>query len=188
MDKVFWVIPGKLAGRSGPDRDPWDLGVLSAAGIRAVLSVNDGESCSAGAFAERGMEYACVPLSTNTPPLPGDERICLEALPKAHAFAAAQLATGRAVLVHCTAGKDRTGLFLSYFLMLERGLTPHHAIEQVRRVRPIALSAAGWDTFAREVLAHYALASTVQPAKVRPFAGGIEADVRKKRRRRLFSK
>jgi protein-tyrosine phosphatase len=157
LDKVFWVIPGRLAGRSGPDRDPWDLPALRAGGIRAVLSVNDGELCSAGDFAAHGIDYACVPFSTNTPPLPGDDRICLDALPKAHAFTAVQLAAGRPVLVHCTAGKDRTGLFLAYFLMRESGLTPHHAIEAVRRVRPIALSAAGWDNLAREVLAHFAL-------------------------------
>jgi hypothetical protein len=48
-------------------------------------------------------------------------------------------------------------MFLSYFLMRERGLTPHAAIAAVRKVRPIALSAAGWDAFAREVLAHFAL-------------------------------
>jgi hypothetical protein len=157
VDKVFWLIPGKLAGRAGPDRDPWDLYALRAGGIRAVLSVNDGQECRLEDFVAHGIDYACVPFSTNTPPLPGDHRICLDALPKAHAFAAAHVAAGRAVLVHCTAGKDRTGLFLSYFLMRQAGLTPHGAIEAVRRVRPMALSAAGWDTFAREVLAHFAL-------------------------------
>ncbi|HTV52886.1 MAG TPA: dual specificity protein phosphatase family protein [Steroidobacteraceae bacterium] len=157
MDKIFWLLPGRLAGRSGPDRDPWDPDALLTAGIRAVLSVNDGEACDANAFAARAMPYACVPLSTNAPPLPGDALICREALPRAYAFVAAQLAQTRSVLVHCTAGKDRTGLFLAYFLLRERGLTPHAAIAAVREVRPIALSAAGWDALAREVLAHFAL-------------------------------
>jgi protein-tyrosine phosphatase len=164
------MIPGKLAGRAGPDRDPWDLRALSAAGIRAVLSVNDGLDCRPEDFIAHGMDYACVPFSTNTPPLPGDHRICLDALPKAHAFAAAHVAAGRAVLVHCTAGKDRTGLFLSYFLMRQGRLTPHGAIEAVRRVRPVALSAAGWDTFAREVLAHFALEACNGSGAIAPCA------------------
>jgi len=157
MDKIFWVLPGRLAGRSGPDQDPWDAASLHAAGIRAVLSVNGGDMCRPEELAGLGINYACVPLSANAPPLPGDAHVCARALPQARAFVTAQLEEGRAVLVHCTAGKDRTGLFLSYFLMHSARLTPHGAIEAVRRVRPIALSAAGWDAFAREVLADSAL-------------------------------
>jgi protein-tyrosine phosphatase len=157
VNKIFWLLPGKLAGRSGPDQDPWDLDALHAAGIRAVLSVNDGEECRPADFSARDIAYACVPFSTHTPPQPGDDHVCRAALPRAYDFVARELARDNAVLVHCTAGKDRTGMFLSYFLMRERGLTPHAAIAAVRKVRPIALSAAGWDAFAREVLAHFAL-------------------------------
>jgi protein-tyrosine phosphatase len=156
MNKVFWLLPGRLAGRSGPDQDPWNLDELYAAGIRSVLSVNDGLECQPAEFARRSMRYACIPFSTNAPPLGGDDAVCLAALPRAYAFVRTELAQQRTVLVHCTAGKDRTGMLLSYFLMRERGLTPHAAIAAVREVRPIALSAAGWDAFAREVLAHFA--------------------------------
>jgi protein-tyrosine phosphatase len=157
MHKVFWLVPGELAGRSGPDQDPWDLAQLRAAGFRAVLSVNDGEHCDRAALLAHGINYACVPFSTSVPPIPGDDRICCYALPLAYAFVTRELHKGHPVLVHCTAGKDRTGLFLAYFLMQRLGLSPHGAIQAVRRVRPIALSAAGWDGFAREVLANFAL-------------------------------
>lgn len=152
MDKLFWVVKDKLAGRPGPDLEPWDLAALRAGGIGAVLSVNDGALCRAGEFAAQGMAYACVPLSDAAPPRPGDSKICARALPKAYAFVRRQMAEGRGVLVHCTAGKDRTGLFLAYYLMRERGLTAEEAIEEVRLVRPIALSAEGWEAFARQVL------------------------------------
>jgi len=160
MKKVFWLLPGRLAGRSGPDQDPWNLDTLREAGFGAVLSVNDGIACRAEEFAARSMRYACIPFSCNAPPLSGDHRVCLAALPRAYDFVTQELGRGHAVLVHCTAGKDRTGMFLSYFLMREHGLTPHAAISAVREVRPIALSAAGWDNFAREVLAHFALHPT----------------------------
>jgi len=55
--------------------------------------------------------------------------------------------------VHCSAGKDRTGLFMSYFLIREFGLDVDAAIMRVRAVRPQAMSALGWETLARRVLA-----------------------------------
>ncbi len=152
MDKIFWMIPGKVAGRSGPDQDPWDLETLRRGGIGAILSVNDGRACVPEEFAAAGMDYACIPLSANAPPLPGDEEICASALQRAYEFVGAQLAQERRALVHCSAGKDRTGLFLCYFLMRHEGLSPDEAIRAVRRVRPIALTAEGWEDLARQVL------------------------------------
>ncbi len=155
MDKLFWLIPQRLAGRPGPDREPWDLASLRATGIGAVLSLNDGLLCHPEDFAARGMRYVCVPLPDNAPPQPGDDALCLDALPKAYAFVAAQMAEGRSVLVHCSAGKDRTGLFLSYFLMRHGGLAPEQAIRSVRKVRPIALTALGWEEFALQLLVRF---------------------------------
>ena len=152
MDKLFWVIPGKLAGRPGPDREPWNLAALRAGGIGAILSVNDGLSCQPQDFATAGIAYACMPLSANAPPQPGDEHICRRVLPQAYAFVQAQMEQGHGVVVHCSGGKDRTGLFLSYFFMQHRGLSPQEAIQAVRQVRPIALSAPGWEEFAQQVL------------------------------------
>ena len=83
MDKLFWVIPGKLAGRPGPDQKPWNLAALRAGGIGAILSVNDGLLCQPQDFAAAGITYACMPLSSNAPPQPGDEHICLRVLPLA---------------------------------------------------------------------------------------------------------
>jgi protein-tyrosine phosphatase len=155
MDKLFWVIPGKIAGRPGPDREPWNLDSLRESGIGAVLSVNDGLLCHPEDFEAVGIGYACIPLSSNAPSLPEDEAICLTALPKAFEFVEAQIASGHAVMVHCSGGKDRTGLFLCYFLMKYAGLSGNEAIDAVRQVRPIALSAPGWDEFAHQVLGSF---------------------------------
>jgi protein-tyrosine phosphatase len=73
-------------------------------------------------------------------------------MPRGYAFVRDQVAQARGVLVHCSAGKDRTGLFLGYFLMHQVGLSPAEAIDAVRRVRSIAFSATGWDEFAKHVL------------------------------------
>jgi protein-tyrosine phosphatase len=67
-------------------------------------------------------------------------------------FVLSSIKTGRSVLVHCSSGKDRTGMFLTYYLCATESLAPARAIEEVRRVRPVALSAEGWETFALDVL------------------------------------
>lgn len=152
MDKLFWVIPDVLAGRPGPDDEPWNLSALRQAGIGAVLSVNDGRLCNPQAFADLKIVYACYPLSDWVPPQPGDAKHCLEALPKGYAFVQEQLAAGRRVVIHCSGGNDRTGLFLSYFLIRSTGLSASQAIQRVRDVRPTALGANGWVAFAEQVL------------------------------------
>ena len=110
MKNVFWLEEGRLAGRPGPNRQPWDVAELAAAGIGAVLSVNDGEMCRAEDFGSAGIVYECIPMPAHAPPEPGDDKVCAEALERAFEFIEKHAAPGRAVLVHCSSGKDRTGL------------------------------------------------------------------------------
>ena len=57
MESLFWLDPGRLAGRPGPNAEPWDLGRLRAGGIGAVLSVNDGQDCVAAEFDAAGIDH-----------------------------------------------------------------------------------------------------------------------------------
>ena len=152
MQHVFWLIPGKLAGRPGPNKEPWNVDELKRGGIGAVLSVNAGILVNPEDFQARSMSYARIPFSDKAPPMPGDLEICLSALPTAYSFVSEQIRAGTGVMVHCTSGKDRTGLLMAYYLMRTTGVSVDEAIRQVRVVRPIALSAEGWDEFAREIL------------------------------------
>lgn len=152
MQHLFWVVPGEIAGRPGPDEEAWDLEALWQAGVRAILSVNDGRLCDAQAFERLGIAYACYPLSDWVPPQPGDAEVCLRALRKGDTFVQAQRGQGRPVLVHCSGGNDRTGLFLSYYLVRHAQLSPRQAIQRVRVLRPTALSAEGWEEFAEDLL------------------------------------
>ena len=156
MKHVFWLIPDKVAGRPGPNVLPWSVAELYAGGIRAVLSVNNAALVEPTEFEKHGIEYACIPFSRNAPPMTGDFEICVRALPEAYAFVAGQLEVDRPVLVHCRSGKDRTGLLFSYFLMQTAGLSAEQALQEVRKVRPIALSALGWETFGLDILRHLA--------------------------------
>ena len=152
MQHVFWLRPDRIAGRSGPDLDPWYPQQLAAAGIGAVLSVNRANSVYADDLGSAGLDYACIPMADNAPPRRGDYEHCVGMLPRAYDYLAGVIDSGRIPLVHCTAGKDRTGLVLCYFLCRAEGYAPPDAIREVRRVRPIALSAPGYEDFAFEVL------------------------------------
>lgn len=152
MRHVFWLRPGVIGGRSGPNLDWWDARDLASGGIGAVLSVNDGELVRSDELAAAGIDYRCVPLSDAAPPRPGDVEVCTNALPRALSFVVDSISRRRSVLVHCRSGKDRTGLFLCYYLCVTEELSADEAIREVRRVRPIALSAEGWESFSYEVL------------------------------------
>jgi protein-tyrosine phosphatase len=151
MEKVFWLIEDKIAGRSGPNLDPWDLNDLKAKGVHAILSVNFAESVDQEAMQKVGIEYANIPMSPNAPIQAGDKETCLANLPKAIAFIGEQKAKGQ-VLIHCRSGKDRTGLVMAAYLIQFEGLQAKDAMDKVLKVRPIAFSAEGWMDFALDVL------------------------------------
>jgi protein-tyrosine phosphatase len=153
MQHLFWLIPNVLAGRSGPTKDPWNLQHLRHAGIGAVLSVDDGALCHAEDFEKAGLLYRCLTLSSNAPPQAGDLEHCAAVLPDAYAFVLANEQLGIATLVHCHSGKDRTALFMAYYLCRRCGLPAGTAVGRVKAVRPIAFTAIGWEEFALQVLA-----------------------------------
>ena len=155
MDKLFWLRTGLLAGRTGPNNDPWQIDVFREYGFSAILSVNDGEGVHETLIKAQGIDYANIPMSANAPVLPGDKEICLINLPLAMEFIGTHLSHGP-VLVHCFSGKDRTGMVLAAALIALEGLSARAAMNEVYKVRPIAFSAEGWDDFGYRVLSEFA--------------------------------
>lgn len=152
MKHIFWLIQDQLCGRSGPNHEPWDARELKSAGVGAVLSVNSADSVYADDFSAAGMSHRCISLAANAPPRDGDLEFCLARLPLAYEYALNEIESGKSVLVHCRQGKDRTGLFMAYFLRRQQGISSEDAIDRVKTVRPIAFSAQGWEQFAIDVL------------------------------------
>jgi len=103
-------------------------------------------------FDSAGIAYRCIPLASNAPPRPGDLELCLKRLEMCYAYARSEIEAGRTLLVHCRHGKDRTGMFMAHYLKMQRSLSTLEAIAQVKAVRPVALTADGWDQLAIEVL------------------------------------
>ena len=154
MEHVFWLREGKIAGRSGPNTNMWDLHEIKSSGIGTILSVNDGDAVHESMLTDLGITYSNIPMSSNAPAREGDKELCLENLPRAMAFIRGTLKTGP-VLIHCRSGKDRTAMVMAAYLIEFENYNAKKAMEALIEVRPIAFSAEGWMDFALEVLSLY---------------------------------
>lgn len=151
MKSIFWLIRDSIAGRPGPQMDPWEVQELRAAGFDAVINLSEHPSDDT-AFAAAGLEASWVPLPTDIPPTKKSEEQFIAELPRAYAFVADQMAKRRRVLVHCHAGKDRTGILLALVVAKQDGVSAATAIARVRKVRPLAITANGWEALALTVI------------------------------------
>lgn len=152
MKHVFWLEPGRIAGRCGPNLEPWNANELHAGGIGAVISVNDGELVHSEDFRVLGMRYSRYSMSDGAPPRFGDLELNVKQLPAAYEWIEACLEDGLSVMIHCRSGKDRTCLLMAYYLIRRYDHSPEEAIAHIKTVRNTAFSAVGWDRFALDVL------------------------------------
>lgn len=150
MKHVFWLDPERLAGRSGPDKDPWVLEELRGAGIGAVLNVSEFEPAWSD-FKAAGLDVTWLPLPNHYPATPETEETCIQLVPQAYDIVMGHLKAKRAVMIHCAWGRDRTGLILAYHLMQKEKLSPRDAISRLRQIRPEAITAPGWEAMALNV-------------------------------------
>ena len=151
MQHVF-KLREQVFGRPGPVYYPWNPDELAAGGIGAILTVNQGQSVYVDELTAAGIEHGLFPMEDNAPPRPGDFEHCLATLPQALDFIDRMHVLNKAVMIHCTAGKDRTGLTMAFYLCRHEGFNAEDAIAEVRRVRPEGLSAPEYEPFAIEVL------------------------------------
>jgi hypothetical protein len=142
---VYWVLPGLLAGRAGPGEEPWDLAALWEGGFRTIVSLNGLRSPEIAAAGFR--HYSRLLNGT----------LALFSLPRRWLAwrmlpildkVATELAEGRPVLVHCRQGRDRTGAFLSAYLVRHEGWEPQAAVDAVREANPLAMASRGFDQLA----------------------------------------
>jgi len=122
-----WVQEGKLAG-SGYPASRSQVEWLVKAGIDSVLTLT---SDPLPAEFTRGLDVVMghVPMQDHQPP-------SIDSMDRAVGFVEAQLATRKAVLVHCLAGEGRTGCVLAAYLIKTKGTDADAAMAEIRKVKP----------------------------------------------------
>ena len=130
MTAFSWVIDNRLAGMPRPGRSgalAIDLAFLAERGIELLVSVTETPP-NPEVIAEHGIDLLHLPVRDFTAPTIAQLRTFLSR-------ATPVIEQGGAVVVHCGAGKGRTGTFLAAYL-IGQGRTPARAIARIRELRP----------------------------------------------------
>ncbi len=142
MRYTYWIIEGLLAGRPGPVAQPWSPEELYAGGIRAIVSLPEEEpvaDLSAYGFIHYHGRFPPVMLFSR-----GMRKAFIHQSLPVLDFIHQQITSGNPTLIHCHAGKDRTGVILAGYLITYHHISPAEALERVRAAQPDSMTAEGY--------------------------------------------
>lgn len=126
-ENLWWVIPGQLAGVRKPTLK--EIAELQLMGVGAIVSVMD-DSSNLDLYQQAGLAHLWLPTKGGTAP-------SYEQIQNLQNFVEAQNRLGKAVAVHCTSGRRRTGTILAAYL-IQTGSTFQNAIQTVLAANPNA--------------------------------------------------
>lgn len=106
-ENLWWVIPDKLAGVRKPTAE--ELTELQTAGVGAIVSVFH-EASNLELYQQVGIPALWLPIKIDAAP-------SQEQIQKFQNFVDHQNHLGRAVAVHCSTGRHRTGTILASYLI-----------------------------------------------------------------------
>jgi len=121
------VIEGKLAGCGLPVTDD-EFEWLVERGIKSIVTVRE-VPLPKDWFDGNDVSYLHLKVEDFGAP-------SIEELDAAVKFIEEQLQKSRPVMVHCAAGKGRTGTILAAYLVKNEELSAKEAIEKLRTIRP----------------------------------------------------
>ncbi len=120
-----WVIDGKVAA-SGRPFSRRQVNWLRKNGVSAILTLTEEPLPNNWTV---GVETHHISLRDHAPIDPPKMR-------EAADYIAFMTSNGKAVLVHCLAGKGRTGSVLAAYMIAYEGKTSRQALEELRSKRP----------------------------------------------------
>ena len=132
-----WVTEGKLAGSGLPvtqDEFKWVLDK----GIKSIVTVREVPLPSRWID---GTDIDYLHLVVEDYGVPN-----MEVLDEAVNYIDNKIQSGKPVLVHCAAGKGRTGALLAAYMIKKENLTAEQAIEKIRLMRPGSVQSVTQET------------------------------------------
>jgi protein-tyrosine phosphatase len=139
-ENVWWLIPSKLAGVRKPVAA--ELSELQAVGIGALVSVMDDPS-NLDWYQRANIPYLWLPIKGGTPPSRGQ-------IQQLQTFVDSQHRLDRAVAVHCTTGRRRTGTMLAAYL-ISAGSSYDEAMQTIQKANPEVELRDAQTSFLREL-------------------------------------
>ena len=125
LDNFSWLQPSKLAGSARPQNEE-ELEGLKRTGIKAIVSLT--EDRLEFEVEHLGFDYLHSPITDFE--APSQNQLC-----EIIRFIEEMISESKPVLVHCAAGKGRTGTVLAAYLVYH-GKSAEEAINRVRIMRP----------------------------------------------------
>lgn len=126
LNDFSWVVPDLLAAMGRPISTRHALEALKDEGVDVIVSLTE-TPLSELLVSEFGFDYAHIPVDDFTAPTP-------EQIDRFVAVVAKAKKDGKRVVVHCQAGRGRTGTMLACYLV-STGRSAHAALTEVRRLR-----------------------------------------------------
>ncbi len=124
MEMMLYAIDGgRLAGLPGPAYMEWDFARLRKMGYSVIVSL-ECDRLNTYEVEDAGFEHKKICVQDFMPPTFDQIDEFLE-------FVDAKLAEGKKVLVHCYAGRGRTGTMLAAYLV-HRGMAADAAVREIR--------------------------------------------------------
>lgn len=124
MEMLYYTIQGgRLAGLPGPAYMEWDFGRLRKMGYSVVVSL---ECARLNTFEieDAGFEHRKICVEDFMPPT-------FDQMDEFVDYVDRKLGEGKKVLVHCYAGRGRTGTMLAAYL-IRRGMDADAAVREIR--------------------------------------------------------